>query len=153
MKRIPLSQNKFAIVDDGDFEYLNQWKWSLMMRGGKFHASRKDSDRKVIYLHREILKPDSKFQVDHVNGDGLDNRRSNLRVCNKSQNMANRGKQVNNTSGYKGVTFHKFSGKWMAQCGKVYLGLFVDPIFAASFYNETAKKAYGDFAKLNSYAN
>ncbi len=89
MKKIKLSQNKYALVDDADFEFLNRWKWYAVKRPNNFYAVRNRSrtlGRGQIYMHRVILRV---RMVDHVNGDGLDNRRKNLRGCNHSQNACN----------------------------------------------------------------
>lgn len=92
-------------------------------------------------------------QVDHINGDGLDNRKSNLRICNGSQNRCNKGKPKNNTSGYKGVTWHTPNKKWVAQIavnGKhSYIGSFKTKEEAAKAYNKKAKELHGEFARLN----
>jgi len=93
------------------------------------------------------------MQTDHKNKDGLDNRKSNLRTCCKSQNMSNRKIQLNNTSGYKGVYWHKYARKWMASIKvnkkPIYLGLFVDPIEAALAYDKNAVEKFGEFADTN----
>ena len=117
-KEIQLSQGKSAMVDDEDFEYLNQWKWYLIKPGGNIYYAR----RKVyygkkytqIYMHREIIKCDG-FIIDHISGNGLDNQKCNLRVCKREQNALNRRKNINNLSGYKGVSWYKPEKKWRSQ--------------------------------------
>ena len=105
-------------------------------------------------MHREILGiTDPKINVDHLDGDGLNNQRSNLRVCTDSQNGANRGKQKNNKSGYKGVHWNKKTKKWAAQIQyhkKVLnLGYYSDIIEAAKAYDKKALELFGEFARLN----
>ena len=160
MKEIQLTQGKVALVDDADYEYLNQWKWHANKNGNKFYASRSitvsQGKQKTISMHRVITKNiNPKMHTDHLNGNGLDNRKINLRICTNSQNAMNQSKQINNTSGYKGVSYYKNSinKKWMATIKinniKIYLGLFTNPKDAAIAYNAAANNFFGEFAKLN----
>lgn len=158
MKRIPLTKGEHTIVDDSDFEYLNQWKWHTM----KGYAARKDyslgrSNPIYIYMHRLLADTPEGMITDHINGNKLDNRRGNLRQCTKSQNAMNVGVRKDNKSGYKGV--HKNNPKansklWKSEIkhnGKrVFLGYFNDPEVAASVYKEAQKKYHGEFAKVGS---
>jgi len=104
-------------------------------------------------MHRLILNAPDGMQVDHVNEIGLDNRKSNLRICNQSENQRNRSKQKNNTSGFKGVHWHVVDKRWMATIKvdkkKIHLGSFRNPIDAAKVYNSAAIKYHGEFANLN----
>jgi HNH endonuclease len=101
----------------------------------------------------QIMRAPDGMEVDHINGDGLCNLRENLRVCTKAENMRNRGKQINNTSGYKGVYFNKHAKKFSAQIklyGKaIYLGLYDSPVEAARAYDAKARELFGEFAVTN----
>jgi hypothetical protein len=160
MKEIALTQNEVTLVDDEDFEWLNKWKWCLSR-----HTSRKikavvkrarysDGMTRILPLHRLLmgLQYGDKQMVDHINGNPLDNRKDNLRVCNKSENGCNRGKPINNTSGYKGVHLHKETGKWRAEIrhkGKRHsLGLHATPELASDAYVKATMKYHGKFAYL-----
>lgn len=153
MKIIPLSQGKFAKVDDEDYERLMLRKWHWNIRG--YAISSTYINRKVgcLYMHRVIMNTPEGMQTDHINGDKLDNRKENLRVCTSAENKANKGKQSNNTAGYKGVCWQKYAKKWQAQIkanGTLrYLGLFDTAKEAARAYNEVAKEIHGEFARLN----
>lgn len=111
---------------------------------------------KTISLHRFIMNPKKDMEVDHINGNGLDNRRINLRICTRSQNGKNRQLSKSNTSGYHGVTFTrdcKRTKPWLVNIranGKIkYIGRYKDKKEAAFAYNEAAKKYHGEFATLN----
>jgi HNH endonuclease len=110
MKKILLTKRKFAIVDNADFWFLNQWKW-YFTNG----YARRDVSRVRIYMHRFILKIPKEKVCDHINRNKLDNRKSNLRIVTQSQNMMNSKKPITNTSGYKGVTWFLRDGVWKAQ--------------------------------------
>lgn len=148
MKKIPLTQGKFALVDDEDYEYLSKIKWYVDPSG---YVANKTKN--VIFMHRLVAKTPKGKSTDHINGNKLDNQKKNLRTCTTSQNMANRGKQVNNTSGYKGVFWSKAAGKWRAQIRhknkSIHLGLFETKKDAAKAYNKKAKELWGCFAQLN----
>lgn len=151
MKQIPLSQGKFALVDDADYEWLNQRKWYAHQDGNTWYA-RRNEKQKVITMHRQIANAPTNMQVDHINGDGLDNRRENLRLCANSQNALNRGAQKNNTTGFKGVTLNR--GKYIVAVigidGKNrHLGTFRSLEDAARAYDAAAIKLHGEFAKTN----
>lgn len=155
MKTIQLSQGLDAIVDDADYEYLRQWRWSASEKRkghGEFYAIRCDKETKrMVLMHRQIMAPNVGEHIDHINGNPLDNRRENLRVCTHSQNMMNKRKHHRKSSQYKGVYWHKGAGKWMASVGREnrYLGLFTSEKDAAAAYDKAAAERYGEFARLN----
>jgi len=153
MKCIKLTQRKYATVDDEDFAYLNQWKWfyhdGYVLRNLK---RIKGKNQKKISMHRLIAQTPNDMYTDHINGNGLDNRRNNLRICTNQQNGMNRKVNINNTSGYKGVSWHKKGKKWQVQIKAekfLYLGLFKSKIQAAKAYNQKALKLFGEYANLN----
>lgn len=136
MKRIKLTKGKYALVDDEDFDYLNQWKWHLSSKGyamrGTHIGSVKNGTRKAVRfrMHRILDKTPDGFQTDHINRDKLDNRKSNLRTVTNRQNHFNMPLQKNNTSGHKGVYWNKANRKWQAYIKStekiLYLGCFSD---------------------------
>ncbi len=159
MKKIELTQDQVALVDDADFDDLNQWKWHAHKDparaiGYQFDAQRKvviAGERAVLYMHRYLMNPTSDQQVDHIDGNPLNNQRSNLRLCTNQQNNRNVGKRRDNTSGHKGVTWHVKNAKWRSRIqidGKeTHLGYFDDISDAAQAYKDAAAKYFGDFAR------
>jgi hypothetical protein len=157
-KEIQLTQGKVTLVDDNMFEYLSQWKWYVYKCGNKFYAARniKVSKAKIrlMLMHRFITNnKNTKMHTDHINGNGLDNRTINLRICTHSQNLINRGASINNKTGYKGVSYDKNSNKFKAQIrvNKKNITLLTtnNPVDAARAYNNAAIKYFGEFAQLN----
>jgi hypothetical protein len=166
MKEIKLSQrnpkNKgkyVALVDDEDYDYINQWKWSFQKIGFAYYALRREivdkvgRKRKVILMHRVILNCPKGMQVDHKNHDGLDNRRCNIRICSVSENRRNR--TPIGTSKFLGVHLRKDVriNVWHAQIhydGNVHgLGSYAIEEDAARAYDKRAKEHHGEFANLN----
>jgi hypothetical protein len=157
MKLIPLTKGKTTVVDDTDFEWLSRWKWyALKVRGSdKFYAAHSTGGRKshrTILMHRLLLAGVDGKQIDHRDGDGLNNTDANLRVATHSNNQHNKPAYKNNTSGFKGVCWNKAEGMWKAQIsvdGKNrHLGNFSDKHEAASVYQEAAKMLHGEFANV-----
>jgi len=159
MKEIELSKNgknkgKYvALVDDEDFDRVNQFNWSVYNQGKLSYAGRItkiNNVKKFTQMHCFIYG--SKY-IDHIDGDGLNNQRSNLRIANKSQNAMNAKKHTRSTSKYKGVYYYKRDNKWASQIvlnnKRYYLGLFADEIDAAKAYDKKAIELFGEFAKLN----
>lgn len=157
MKLIPLVtrknirlETKHAIVDDEDYDWFTQWDWyANELRPGKFYVRRSAS---MEYLHREVICVPKGKQVDHINGNPLDNRKANLRLCNNEQNNSNK-KKYPGKNNYKGTHLHKKSKKWLAKIKvknkDIYLGSFDNEIDAAKAYNAAAIKYRGEFAYLN----
>lgn len=153
MIEIPLTQNKVANIDNEDVDLL-QYKWCAVNRNGKhWYAVRQEGQRpfrKHLSMHRVILTKvlgHSNFKiVDHINGNGLDNRRCNLRPVTTSQNLRNQKKQNNTTSLFKGVCWDKKGKKWKAS---IHLGVFDNPINAAKAYDKAALEFFGEHACLN----
>jgi hypothetical protein len=150
MKEIPLTQGKVALVDNEDYEWLNQWKWHYhvyAMRNTHEH------NRKKILMHREIIKAPAGMDTDHIDHDKLNNCRSNLRICTRSENQMNRKTYKDSVSGYKGVYFNRSDRVWMARIGidhkTIYIGSFSDAKNAAMAYDKEAKILFGEFAHLN----
>lgn len=153
MKNIKLSQGKFAKVDDDVFDYLNQWKWTFDRSTGYAIRRIHGITSRKVYMHRLINKTSKNLVTDHVNGDKLDNQSANLRVATEAQNRANQKKRSDNTSGYKGVSYNKLTGKWetyiTANRKRIHIGLFEDINEAAKAYNAKAVELFGYYAKLN----
>ena len=154
MKHIKLTQGKRTIVDDGDFDWLNQYRWCF----SQGYACRGIYDAKtqkthIIQMQRFIMNTPKGMETDHKNRNTLDNRRENLRLCNKIQNQGNRTATA--ISGYKGVYWHQKMKKWEASfCKnykKIYIGLFEKKEDAAKAYNKAALEYYGEFARLNEF--
>lgn len=152
--RLPLSDGSCAIVDASDVEMLSHWTWRVSEGYVRAYGGM-SADGKVqhVRMHRVIMAPDPGQDVDHINGDGLDNRRANLRLCHRRQNIRNQRKHRNNTSGYKGVFWQRDKGKWRASISKNYrshhLGYFTGKTEAARAYDSAARELHGEFAQLN----
>lgn len=155
MKLIPLTQSKFAIVDDKNFEWLSQFRWYASKGSCTYYALStfgKRPNRQNILMHRFILNVPKGKQTDHRNHNGLDNRECNIRICTHAQNVRNQRK-TRGTSKYKGVYWRKDDKRWQAglnyKSKTVYLGCFKDEIKAAYAYDKKAKELFGEFAHLN----
>lgn len=154
MRRILTKKRKMVIVDDADRDFLRGYSLRVGLIGKRWYAfafKLSGSREKDAFLHRVLLglAPGDRRKVDHKNGNGLDNRRSNLRLATNSQNCANRGKQSNNTSGYKGVFWSNRDKLYEVKICRTYVGGFKDPISAAKAYDAAAIARYGEFAKTN----
>ena len=156
MKQVRIARNNFALVDDDEYEKIAKRKW-YMHKTEKINYARCKMERGFQYMHRMVTKAKRGEYVDHINQNGLDNRKSNLRICTKSQNGCNRGKDKDNTSGYKGVTYitsrHKRRKRWRAQIVTnkklICIGYYFTKKEAAIAYDNSAKKYHKEFAKTN----
>jgi hypothetical protein len=158
MKKIPLTQGQFALVDDEDFEELNKHKWQANKSLHTYYAVRSFTVSKKIRInikmHRQILGiTDSKIKCDHIDFNGLNNQRYNLREATHLENMLNRKSKINSSSNYKGVYWRKDNKIWGAKINlkgnQIHLGFFLDEIEAAKTYDKKAKELFGQFAYLN----
>lgn len=162
MKRIPLSQGEFALVDDEDYEKLSKHKWTLLLqKNSRKYAYRQVGklgvDRRNIRMHRVIMNAAEDTEVDHRDGNGLNNQKSNLRICSHQNNMRNMNRVVNK-SGYKGVRVHPerlekgrraYQSTIWDGSKSVSLGYYETPLEAATAYNNKALELFGEFARLN----
>ena len=159
MKKIPLTQGKFALVDDEDYEKLSRHNWCAVKIGRGFYAAR--GERRgggrglgigktfAVLMHRQITKFPHNLVVDHVNHNGLDNRKLNLRVCTRAQNNQNlAGARRNSKTGIRGVSWNKRDNLYHAELshdGKRVRKTFKTVSAARKFYKETNKKEFGNF--------
>ena len=159
MKKIKLTQKKFVLIDNEDYELISKYKWHTTTNNNIIfyvkHSYQDEKTKKIknILMHRLIMKIiDPKTHVDHVNSNGLDNRKHNLRICTPAQNQMNQIK-IRGRSKYKGVSWHKHGKKWQVsiQIGKKrkHLGYFHNEIEAAKAYDTAARLYFGEFARLN----
>lgn len=117
MIEIPLTQGKVALVDNEDYYWLNQWKWSAHYNYTKWYAVRNDKG-KIVKMHRLIISAGIGDEIDHKDGDSLNNCRSNLRFVTRAQNLQNRRANRNSTSQYIGVYWENYTSKWCAAIKK-----------------------------------
>jgi hypothetical protein len=156
MISISLSQGKTTIIDDCDFNIVSSLRWFAFKSGNTFYAhanTRNENGERIgVSMHRLIMNAPKLMLVDHINMNGLDNRRVNMRVCSRSQNSQNRIK-TRGVSRFKGVTWHKPSKRWTSyiefHTKKIFVGMFSDEYDAALAYDAAAKIYFGEFARLN----
>lgn len=157
MKRIYLTQGKFAEVDDKWFEILNKYKWHARKDGNTFYAYRhvtvEKGKQKIIAMHRVIMEAPDGVLVDHINMDGLCNRVDNLRLCSHSENKMNSRLQSNNKSGERGVFWRERDKRWYAQIRinkkPKHIGSFKNKEDAVEAYKNVATVLFGSFARLS----
>jgi len=146
MKKIKLTRGKFALVDDDDFKYLNQWKWHCNTQN---YAVREQSlgknKSKMIRMHRLINNTLEGFDTDHIDRNTLNNQRTNLRTVSHGKNMFNLKIAKNNKSGHRGISWHKETKKWRAYINlnrkQIYLGIY-NSINQALLVRNDAEKKY-----------
>jgi hypothetical protein len=153
MKEIILTQGKTTMVDDHDYEWLNSYKWHAVKNKRTYYAKRATNKKGKyvnIFMHNFIM---CGFGNDHIDNDGLNNQRSNLRKADKYENARNRRSSVNGTSKYIGVYKSRYFWKWRSEIrcmNKLYsLGCYAIEEDAARAYDKKAKELFGEFANLN----
>lgn len=153
---VPLTKGYEAIIDAADVDCVSKYSWCCSIHTGKPYARRSmrrdNGSKSGVFIHQELIGSTSGLDIDHINGNGLDNRRSNLRLATRSQNMMNRKKQANNTSGHRGVSWQKQKRKWRAiiwasGC-KTYLGDFKDIEEAHAAYVSASLRLHGPFSQF-----
>jgi hypothetical protein len=162
IRLIALTRNKFAIVDADDYERLKGFNWSAKYGTNTFYAVRcaraaEESKKHLVWMHNVILPPPRGKIVDHFNHNGLDNRRTNLRIATRGQNTCNCGKRKGCSSRFKGVIYryrkHSRRKHWYAYINangnRNYLGCYAAEEEAGKAYDAAAKKYHGEFARLN----
>ena len=160
MKEIKLTQGKITLVDDEDYEYLNQFKWYVFKKGHTYYVARQKSINgvtKTILMHRLIINTPNNMMTDHIDHNGLNNQKYNLRICTNGQNLMNRNPY--GASKYLGVYFLKLVKKTREYIyihagitvnkKTIHLGRFKTEEAAARAYDKAAKQYHGDFANLN----
>lgn len=154
MQEIKLTQGKIALVDDENFEYLNQFKWCSHKRRSTFYAVRNEQKKgksKTILMHREIMLANNSVEVDHKNLNGLHNYKENLRLCTSGQNRLNAKAHRDNKLKTKGVYWNRMVKKFMAriqiQGKEIYLGCFTVLADADQAYRVAELKYFGEFAR------
>lgn len=154
--KLHLNRGFETVFDDEDWPILKDYEWYVQERGKNVYVRARDIFGDTVYMHRLVLGIHGELEVDHKNGDTLDNRRSNLRIATVSQNRMNRKKfEGYYSSPYKGVSFKR--GKWRAQITLdkkvIHIGTFETELEAAKAYNDKALELHGEFAKLNDLPN
>ena len=146
---VPLTRGYEAIIDAEDAPLVAQYNWRAMVDDRAIYAVRHKAGGGSVLLHRELMEAEHGYEVDHIDGDGLNNRRSNIRAATKTQNQWNRRRPVTNKSGVKGVYWSAREKRWLAQIGvrgkRIHLGYFSDLEAAAAAYAAACTKLHGEF--------
>jgi len=155
MKEIGLTRGLVSIVDDDIYEELSKHKWHALKIKRGFYAARTTwPERKMVLMHRQILSISERgIQIDHIDGNSLNNCRTNLRICNNAENNRNKALTISNTSGFKGVSWNSDVKKWNSRIKYNYktyhIGLYNDLKECALSYDIAALLIHGEFAKTN----
>lgn len=150
-KEIVLTGGQVALVDEEDFDQLSQYTWKASRKGNTFYAER--SEKKVtIMMHREIMNAPSNMEVDHIDGNGLNNTKANLRLCSHTENMRNQKMAKSNKTGFKGVMpYYKngFRAMIYFEGKSIHIGVYDTAEEAAKAYDRKAVELFGEFARTN----
>lgn len=153
MKEIKLTQGKVALVDDEDYERLNKYSWRVNRSYDTYYARCSVGSRVKNYMQHKILLAPPGTEIDHIDRDGLNNQKANLRLCTHSQNLMNQRHRIGCTSEYKGVCWDRGRRKWKTRIAidgiTINLGRFQSEKEAALAYNDAAVKYFGEFARPN----
>ncbi len=155
--KIELTKGKKVIIDDEDYILISRYKWHTLKTNVNYYAATNiggRKNRKYILMHRLIMHANDERDVDHINYNGLDNRKINLRLCSRKNNIRRKNKCIKPCSSqYKGVWWRKDTKKWAAEITvdgkKIALGCFMNEIEAAQAYNHAATEYFGEFKRLN----
>jgi hypothetical protein len=151
MREYPTSQGRFTFIDNADWELVSRHKWAAHNKGDRWYV-KGYVNGDIIGLHTYLMNPPPGYEVDHINNDGEDNRRSNLRIVTRSQNLMNRRANKKGTSQYIGVYHELYTGRWCAAVkkdGKIWRQRCNSEIEAAELRDEMAKEWFGEYARLN----
>lgn len=158
MKKVFIGKSKYlrfdhALVDDEDYHYINQWRWHSDNKGYAVRRVNRNGRKAVVYMHREIMQTPEGKVTDHVNGNKIDNQKTNLRICSDGENKRNRGASIANPTGLKGAYWQSQIGRWYSRIQlnrkSIYLGTFDTAELAAEAYDVAAEKYHGEYARLN----
>lgn len=151
-KLIKLTKGYFTVVDDDDYQELSKYKWHYSTGYAYRRVTIEKGKSLVLSMHRQIMRAEPGKEVDHINGNPLDNRKANLRVCSKTENIRNNVNRKRAKSGFKGA-YPCGKSRWYSKicvdCRQIYLGTFDDKESAARAFDVAAKKYFGEFAVLN----
>lgn len=154
---VTLTKGYTAVIDAADAPLVGAWNWCAMVKNHTVYARRPgamdaNGNRQTIMMHRVIMNPHDDLQIDHRDGNGLNNRRTNMRVSTNSQNQHNQRTRDDNTSGFKCVNWHKHTGKWQARImlnGKRHhLGVHATPEAAHKAYCDASTRMHGEFGRF-----
>jgi hypothetical protein len=153
--QVTLTRGKVATIDDGDLPLVSEYRWWARKSLNTWYAfgNKRGNSRERISMHRLIMGAIDGESVDHIDGDGLNNQRENLRRCTQAENMRNTRLRIDNQTGYRGVCYEKRRNLYIASISidrrRISLGYFPDPINAARAYDQSAREHHGEYASLN----
>ena len=152
MKKLKLTNGKYTLIDSEVHKSISAFSWNCSRNGYACRTAKIGNKWTRVYMHRELARTPKGMSTDHINGNRLDNRKKNLRVCTHSENCKNRGNRIDNKTGYKGV-FPYGNGRFRVKIkldGKMlHVGLYDTADEAARAYNRKAKELFGKYARLN----